>query len=294
MTTRRRLLTIAAAALAFPAHAQDPQVWQGQSLGAAGTITLAGVGPTRAGPIFRKVEATLAQIEAQFSLYRDSALARLNRDGRLPHPAPEVHDLFTLAGQVHTVTDGAFDPSVQPLWRAIATGGDTRSARALIGWPRVTIAPDEIALAPGMQLTFNGIAQGHAADRIAALLRAEGLTDVLIDIGEIVALGHHPDDRAWQAGIALPAGQDNGRQIRQLPLTDRALATSSPLGTRIGAGQPHILHPDGRAPRWRLASVSAPQAAVADALSTAFCLMDRNAIARALTAFPQARLEALA
>lgn len=294
MTTRRRFLTIAAAALAFPTHAQEPQIWQGQALGATGSIILTGINPARARPLFRKVEATLAQVENQFSLHRDSALARLNRDGRLPHPAPAIRALFALAGQVHAATGGTFDPSIQPLWRAIATGGDARYARALIGWPRVTITPEVITLAPGMQLTFNGIAQGHAADRIAALLRAEGLSNILIDMGEIVALGHHPDGRAWQAGIALPADQDDGHQIGQLPLTNRALATSSPMGTRIGAGQPHILHPEGRAPLWRLASVSAPQAAVADALSTAFCLMDRNAIARALTAFPQARLEALA
>jgi len=40
-------------------------------------------------------------------------------------------------------------------------------------------------------------------------------------------------------------------------------------------------------------SVSAPEAAVADALSTAFCLMERPAIDNALRLFPEARIEAL-
>jgi thiamine biosynthesis lipoprotein len=59
----------------------------------------------------------------------------------------------------------------------------------------------------------------------------------------------------------------------------------------------HILDPwTGlpAAPRWRLVSVTAPDAGLADALSTAFCLMPRADILRTLAAFPQARLQHLA
>jgi thiamine biosynthesis lipoprotein len=33
------------------------------------------------------------------------------------------------------------------------------------------------------------VAHGYSADRVAALLTAEGMTDALIDTGEMVALG---------------------------------------------------------------------------------------------------------
>ena len=141
-----------------------------------------------------------------------------------------------------------------------------------------------------MQLTFNGIAQGHAADRVAALMRDEGFTDVLIDMGEIAALGQRPAGGGWTVGIAKPDGTITGHAT----LSDRAMATSSPTGTLIGQGLPHILSPKGGSPLWSIASVSAPRAALADALSTAFCLMDRSAIDAALAQFPDARLEALA
>jgi thiamine biosynthesis lipoprotein len=39
--------------------------------------------------------------------------------------------------------------------------------------------------------------------------------------------------------------------------------------------------------------VSEASAAIADALSTAFCLMERQAIGAALSSFPDARIEAL-
>lgn len=286
---RRKVLTIAAACLfAAPARAMPTAVWTGRAMGAEARIVLRGADRARSHRVFARVEAELRRVEAHFSLHADSALVRLNRDGRLAHPAPEIRAVFALAGQVWQATGGVFDPSIQPLWLATATGGDTDTARALVGWERVRMDGDAITLSPGMALTFNGIAQGHAADRIAAMLRAEGFADVLIDMGEVMALGRNARG-AWQAAIAAP----DGAELARIGLQDRALATSSPAGTRIGGGKPHILHPAGLPPRWATVAVSAPDAATADALSTAFCLLDRGAIDVALAAFPDARIEAL-
>lgn len=290
MLTRRQFLTIAAAAIGVPAEASSTQEWQGTAMGSAARIMLVGATAERARRIFRKVEAILLQVERQFSLHRDSELTRLNRNATLHHPAADILALFDLADEVHAATGGAFDPTVQPLWLATATGGDTAAARSLIGWNRVRRNTSEIRLEPWMQLTFNGIAQGHAADRVVNLMREEGFTNVLIDMGEIAALGNRPSGGGWRADVAMP----QGTSVARVTLTDRALATSSPGGTLIGKGMPHILDPKGRAPRWRIASVSAPRAALADALSTAFCIMDRSSIDAALARFPEARLEALA
>lgn len=290
MLTRRRFLTIAATAAATPALASDIQEWQGRALGSEARIVLNRATADQAARIFRKIEETLLQVEGQFSLHRDSSLNRLNRDGWLAYPDGHLLEVFDLAHAVHLATGGIFDPTIQPLWLAIARGYDRNEAAALIGWERVRRSTSEIRLGYRMQLTFNGIAQGHAADRIAALMRAEGFGNVLVDMGEIAALGERPGGGGWRADITLPYGQSVARAL----LSDRALATSSPSGTLIGHGQPHIISPTGSAPLWRLASVSADRAALADALSTAFCLMDRSAINQALRQFPDARLEALA
>ena len=289
MITRRRFIALSAAALAAPGYAATRHDWQGVALGAEARLVVSGATDAQARHVFARVVSELAQVEAQFSLYCDSALTRLNRDGRLPYPSVPMLDLFALADQVHRATGGAFDPTVQPLWLAMATGGNLTAGRTAIGWDRVRIAPDEIKLDPGMALTFNGIAQGHAADRIAARMRAEGFGNVLIDMGEVQALGTRPDGGPWRAQIAGPGGD----ALADLDLQDRALATSSPLGTRIGSGAGHILHPKGLPTRWQTVAISAPMAAVADALSTAACLLDRPAIDTALAAFPGARLEHL-
>lgn len=284
---RRRFLCLTAAALApLPGHAETVTAWDGTGLGTSLSLRLVGADPHHARQTFARVEAEIARIETLASLHRDSGLTRLNRDGHLAWPSPDLLDILTLAGQVHVATQGAFDPTVQPLWLALANGTDRATARALIGWDRLRFTPEEIRLDPGQALTLNGIAQGWAADRIAALLRVQGFTEALVDMGEIAALG---SGAGWPAVIAGP----DGTPLAETRLINRALATSSPRGTLVN-GQPHILGPRGQPPLWQTVSVSAPRAAVADALSTAFCLMDRASIDAALTRFPEARVEALA
>ncbi len=282
---RRRFLALTACAL-IP-QSVFAATWSGTGLGAALSLRLIGGTPRQTARAFAHVEREIARIEAMASLHRDSSLTRLNRDGHLTHPAPDLAALLGLAGRVHAATGGAFDPTVQPLYLALAAGQPPD--RSLIGWDRVQVGAQEIRLDRGQALTLNGIAQGWAADRIAQVLREAGFANALIDMGEVQALGTRDDGGPWRGAVETP----EGKTLAEVSLTDRALATSSPYGTRIGAaGLPHILGPQGQAPVWNTVSVSAPSAALADALSTAFCLMTRAQIDRALQDFPAARLEA--
>lgn len=283
---RRRFLCISAAMIAAPCCA-GAAVWSGTGLGAALSLRLEGTDPLRARDTFRKVEAELVRIESAASLFRDSALTRLNRNRRLAYPPEGLLELLAIAAQVHAATKGVFDPTIQPLWQAVATGAGLAEARAAIGFERVSFSPTEIRLDRGQALTLNGIAQGWAADRIARLLRADGYGHALIDMGEIVALGHRADGCRWSAAIQAP----DGTLLGEAALRDRALATSAPSGTLIGRGVPHILGPQGQPPLWTTVSVSASSAVVADALSTAFCLMEGSSIEATLAGFPGARLE---
>lgn len=289
--SRRRFLAISASVLAAPAALADQAVtWRGRALGADVMLRVDGLEVAAGARLWRRVERVLEQVEARFSLFRRSELVRLNETGILAHPSAEMRGLMALCARLNGATNGAFDPTVQAIWQALAEGRDAGPARTAAGWTGVDLAEDRIRLAPGMALTFNGIAQGHAADRIAAVMRAEGFGNVMIDAGEILALGQGGDGRPWRAGIAAP----DGALVARCKLSDRALATSSPGATRVGPSRSaHILHPDGRRALWGTVSVSAPDAALADGLSTAFCLMDRQEIDAALRVFPAAKLEYL-
>lgn len=290
--SRRRFLIISAACAATPAMASDTH-WRGTALGAAASLRLVGLTDAEAASIIAAVEGEVTRLEDIFSLYRpQSQLSRLNRDGVLTAPAPELLEVLSLSSALHQASGGAFDPSIQPLWYALATGagpGDLAAARAAVGWERVSFDAASVRLpVPGQSaLTLNGIAQGAITDRIAALLRGFGLRDVLVDMGEVAALGSRGDGTPWKVGLAAP----DQRVLKRVALRDRAVATSSSLGTQLGQGFGHIITPDGPANRDRTVSVSAPDAVTADGLSTAICAASDSQVTEILRRFPEAHIE---
>ncbi len=293
--TRRRFLTIAAAAAAaYPHHAlaSGTARWTGTALGAHASMALSGVDDAEAARAFMAIEAELDRLEQIFSLYRrDSSLVQLNREGHLSSPPAELLELLALCDTIHNATDGAFDPTVQPLWTALANGSDTSSSRDNIGWDKVVYHTKAVRfLRGGMGITLNGIAQGYVTDRVAALLTSKGFSNILVDIGEIAAHGHSEKGQGWKAGIAMP----KGRIVHRVTLSNRALATSAPAGFVLGRDRAsHILGPRGQEPLHELVSVSAPSAAVADGMSTGICLLDTTAAQAAISRLRGARLEVL-
>lgn len=299
---RRRFMTITAGAAILPlaGHAAPAPafVWRGTALGAAATIAL---DHADAPDLTRAARSEIARLENVFSLYRaDSALARLNRDGSLAAPPAELLDCLALAGLVHAASAGRFDPTVQPLWQAHAesyasTGrapddATIAAARLRTGWDKVGVDAGAIRLPRGGSLTLNGIAQGYIADRVAALLRAKGVRNVLIDTGEIVAMGDATGSDGWSVGI------QNGPRTA---LRDRAMATSASLGTTFddGSRAGHIIDPRTGRPgsgAWSQVTITADHGAIADAASTAACLIEDEAeLSRMIAALPGARVQNL-
>lgn len=280
--------------------------WTGVSLGAVATLRLSHPDRRRGEALLRRAVAEARRLEAIFSLYReDTALSELNRSGVLAAPPAELVHLLGLCDEVWRLTDGAFDPTVQPLWRCYAdhfatAGADPAgpspqglaAAVGLVGWSKVHFSRDRIVLGErGMGLTLNGIAQGYITDRVIDLLRQEGLVSSLVDMGEIRTLGRRPDGRAWQAAVV---GSGTAPSLRTLDLVDKAVATTGADGFRFDAAGRcnHLFNPatGGCAPPATNLSVVASTAATADALSTAFAFMERGAIDRVLQGASDVRL----
>jgi thiamine biosynthesis lipoprotein len=77
---------------------------------------------------------------------------------------------------------------------------------------------------PAVQLDLGGYAKGYALDRAAAILRAQGITNALINIGgNVMALGAK-GDQPWRVGIQHPRSP---QPLAALPLYDgEAIGTS--------------------------------------------------------------------
>jgi thiamine biosynthesis lipoprotein len=178
-----------------------------------------------------------------------SEVARLNRSGWLRSPSGHLLHVLREAQCVAARSGGAFDVTVQPLWlaheRARRDGGrlarpaEIAAAQARTGWRGLRVGRHHIQLArPGMAITLNGIAQGYAADAALAALRANGVTDALVDAGEFSASGRNEHGRPWTLGIEDP--HDEARLITALQLDGRALATSA--DNRSSFTPDHRLH----------------------------------------------------
>jgi thiamine biosynthesis lipoprotein len=307
---RRRFIRIAAAATlaqlaatatAVRAEAGSISAWRGTAMGNLTRIEIRHPDGLRAARILSVAAAEIARLESIFTLYRaDSALARLNRAGRLAGPPLDLVRLLAEAHDLSEGTDGAFDVTVQPIWQAyaahfFAAGADPsgppadaiRRAVDLVDYRSIEVGPQEIRLArPGMALTLNGIAPGYMTDRIIEVLKNEGLDCALVDLGEIRTAGMHSATEPWRVGLRDPL--DERRVAMTLPLTEQAVATSGGYGFRFDtAGRFHHLFDPrtGACPQsYASISVVAPTATIADALATACQLTPLGGIAPVLKA----------
>jgi len=302
--TRRRFLSISAAGAGLSlfspgttlAGVPDTLIrWNGTALGAHSQMMLNLSDRSRADALIKRVIVEIERLEKVFSLYRaDSAICRLNRDGVLSNPPPELVDLLDQARAIGDLTAGCFDITVQPLWRLYSEYGDKpiserleRNIRKLVDYKAIEMEKKSIRFTrPGMAITLNGIAQGYITDRVTRLLRSEGLENCLVQLGETRAMGFHPSGRAWRIGIENHVAQGNGKN--SIDLNNMALATSGGYGTLLAGRQNHIFDPrGGKSPSDDISlTVVARNATQADALSTGFLLMKETNIRSLLTSIP--------
>jgi len=272
---RRRFLAITAASMALPHIAlSSPVEWRDYAFGAEVSVKLYGA-VENASAALNEIKQTLVDLEKQFSLYDPgSRLSSLNHNGSLVM-SDDFAQLVNLADIAHQRTNGLFDPTVQAIFEAKLQGATDLNA-VPVGWSRVRFNEDRIRLPKlGMALTFNGIAQGFATDKVRQILDVYGFTQSLVNIGEYSA-----GDRNARIGIADATGQ----VFEVTELRNQAIATSSPAGYRFTDGSGHILHPQSPPtdPLWDTVSVTADEAVFADAYSTALVLSPNLNLAREL------------
>ncbi|MEM9379990.1 MAG: DUF2271 domain-containing protein [Planctomycetota bacterium] len=215
--------------------------------------------------------------------YDPKSELRLLRAGETVEVSSDLLRILDSCRRWREATDGAFDPAVGQLdaiWRRAEAEGRRPDRESLvravrsIAEARWTI--DDGRVTPSeIPLSLDGLAKGAILDSAVAAAREAGARDVVLEIGgDIRAIGApievliaHPDESA-----------DNGRPLGKILLDDAAVATSGNQlrGYVIGSERVgHVLDPrTGDAVRnVRQASVVAPTAEVADALSTALMVL---------------------
>lgn len=311
--TRRRMLRIVAAFAGLPlmiagvrATAPKGQLysWHGEVLGALSELTLWHTDAAFARATIVKVTREIERFERIFSLYRpDSEISRLNDAGRLVNASPELRQLIEKSQYLGELSGGAFDISVQPLWRLYEANFWSHThiqpdilakahevARGFVDFRQIESGTKTIGFArAGMSITLNANAQGAVTDAITDMLRNEGFESAVVDLGEFRTIGRHPDGHPWRIGIRN--GKDRTKVDRMVELDDMALAVSGGYGTTFEpSGRFHHIfdpHTGDSANKLARVAVVSPTATDADGLATAICVTGEARAPGLLAAYPR-------
>jgi thiamine biosynthesis lipoprotein len=222
-------------------------------------------------------------IEDALSWFRDtSEVSRVNREA--PNASvsvsPPLFALLSLCRDLSVATGGAFDPASTALSRCwgfldrrprLPVDEEIEAARASSGMDRVVLDGMDRTVrfaVPGVELSFGAVGKGWALDRVAASLRVKGVPRALLTAGG-------SSHRGWGGEPWELALRPGGEELGLLRLRGAALGTSAAGEQHFEAGGRrfgHVLDPRTGWPAEgvRSASAVAAEAAVADALSTAF------------------------
>lgn len=247
-------------------------------------------------------------LESQMTIYRDdSEVIRINRAAanRPVRVEPRLFTVFQLAKRLHCDTSGALDITSGALSEAwgfsrregrLPSGEAIATALACVGMQDVELDAEHSTIAfrrQGISVNLNSIGKGYALDRMAELLTTNLVNDYLLHGGKssVLARGDQPGNagRGWTIGLRHPLRPAD--RLAEFVLCDQALSTSG-SGTqffiRRGQRYGHILDPRTGRPAEGLysATVVAPTAAEADALSTAFYVMGPVAVANYCATHP--------
>jgi FAD:protein FMN transferase len=269
-------------------------------------VIVAGQDATYARQAAEEVFREIDRLEGQLSRFiPNSDIARVNRllPGDWARVTIDVFDCLETAIFVNRATNGAFDVTLGPLMNLIRreTSDGTRISReeraaafARTGMDRLVLDRSSFSVGvavtgceSGLEVDLGAIGKGYALDCAARLLEDWGIESALIHGGTstVLAIGSRPAEEESNSGWIVSAGAEWGKSlgIGKIAIQDEALSGSG----RVLKGD-HVLDPrTGLAVRKNAAAWAiAPQAAVADALSTAFMVMSSGEVETCCQSLP--------
>lgn len=237
-------------------------------------------------------EDRIKELEALWSTTdANSDIYKVNQNGGArTEVSEETAEILQFALDMAEQTGGSFDPTISPVvttWGFISGEYDIPTEDELtdllqnVDYEKVLLEENFVTLPDGMQLDLGAVGKGYTGDIIAELLKEQGVTSALLDIGgNIQMVGRKPDGSRWRLGIQNPFGEGS---LGILESEDSAVVTSGNYERYFvgedGKQYGHIIDPStGYPAESGLASVSimAKEGKLCDALSTAIYVMGLN------------------
>ena len=264
--------------------------------------------------LVQAVFAEVDRVESIFSRFRPaSEISRLNRMAAQGPVVtdPEVFQMLSVARSLWQLTGGTFDVAMGRLSRAwgfaqksphMPDKEELVSARAASGMAQVVLDPEWRTVSfntPGVELDLGAFAKGYAVDCALHLLTAQGVPGLINAGNSSLAASGEPFESGWPIEVCSPQLPSVPAQtLSRVLLHTNSMGSSGIMEQKLEQGGQtfsHLFDPRtlGAEPGEQVrtaqvlqASVLAPTAALADALSTALFVLGPVEGAAVLVSFP--------
>lgn len=198
----------------------------------------------------------------------------------------DTAELVRFALDMCRESDGALDISLYPVltvWgfttdeHHVPTDDELTALLENVGYDRITLDGNTLTVPDGMQIDLGAVGKGYAGDLAAQVLRDNGVTSALLDLGgNIQTIGAKPDGSPWKIGVRSPYSDGS---FATLAVKDKAVITSGGYERYFeenGEVYWHILDPEtGKPAHSGLLSITVigDEGRLCDALSTSLFVM---------------------
>jgi FAD:protein FMN transferase len=282
-------LTATVSSLSLCAQTEPPIYKKRYTMGTVFEVVVYGLPSDHASAAIDKALDEAVRLDHVMSNYKDdSDLSRMNRIAHFQAtqiPA-DLYRVIEESLEYSRLSNGRFDISVGPLvdlWKAAIQGGpmptaeEEARARDCVGYQKIELTPpNRIEFhSTCMRLDLGSIGKGYAVDRMAEILRAEGVRSAYINAGgsTMFGIGTPPGQKGWTVYLRDPSGNLNPEVV----LIDNSASTSEQtVASMLGGDSPgHIVLPaSGKPLKTKYAvNVVARSATESDALSTTLLLV---------------------
>jgi thiamine biosynthesis lipoprotein len=247
-------------------------------------------------PLAHSILNEIGRLEEILSFFREeSSLCRMNKaaPGQWFRPDPDLWSILVKSLDYCMLTDGALDITIGSLWKLwgfhrkqgrVPSDFEIEESLENSGFRNIGIREEtrEVRfLKTGLEINLGGTGKGYALDRAASMMENKQAGGFLLNAGfsTFYAGGSMGSgEKGWKISVRNPRGE-SGADFAIVKLKDQALATSGAgrqffenQGVRFG----HIIDPGSGRPvdHFLSATAIADSALAADALSTAFFVMD--------------------
>lgn len=146
-----------------------------------------------------KISTLLSDLNAEFSAtVKDSTVSNINaaNAGEKTEISERFKYVAEVCGEMRDFTDGKFDPSVYPLtllWQfapnypvsdfSVPTDGEIAATKALVGYDKFSFSDGAVKTTDNAKLDFGGALKGYAADKIAEIMKEDGVNGGYVSVG---------------------------------------------------------------------------------------------------------------